>query len=118
MIRTVQELKKLRVNDEQVIQLELCKAKLPDATTFDKYMILEQQVAAQTLTNPDDESPFPGITIGRVTEVMMTSEYEACARICDPGNRVGLTGEQIEEILYNYTWAYPDCAPHFPKWVD
>lgn len=118
MIRAVEQVKQIRLSEDGVIQIEISKAKLQDATTFDKYSILEQQVAAQTMTNPEDESPFPGITIGRVAEVMMTPEYEAYEKICDPANRVGLTTWQILDIKSAYHSVALDCVEHFPKWIN
>lgn len=118
MIRAVEQVKQIRLSEDGVIQIEISKAKLQDATTFDKYSILEQQVAAQTMTNPDDESPFPGITIGRVAEVMVTPEYEAYEKICDPARRVGITSFDMEMIRDSYVSKFPDCAQHFPKWID
>lgn len=100
------------------IVMEVSAAKLPDSSIMNREMQIEQSLAAQIVTNPDEESPFEGITIGRVTEVMATREYEQMAHICIPANREGLTVDEIENIKYRYRIEYPDCAPHFPRWVE
>lgn len=117
-LRAANELKKQRVGDDTVIQLELSRNRLPDSTTFDKAAIIEHSIAARTLSNDDDESPFPGITVGRVAEVMMSQEYQAYEAICEPTKRMGISNPEIHEIASAYKEFAPDCFDHFPKWVD
>lgn len=117
-LRAANELKKQRVGDDTVIQLELSRNRLPDSTTFDKAAIIEHSIAARTLSNDDDESPFPGITVGRVAEAMSDSRYIAYAHVCEPVNRIGAGQLDIENIRFAYQNKFPDCFDHFPKWVD
>lgn len=117
-IRMAEQLASIRVTDEAVIQLEMSRSKLPDSTTFDKTAYYEQQVAAKISTDPNEESPFPGITLGRVVEVMSSPIYEAYAAICEPNKRLGLTIRDLERIKLAYESTFPDCAPHFPLWIE
>lgn len=117
-LRATGELHKHRVGDDVVVQIEMSRNKLPDSTTFDKASIIEHSIAAQILTDQNAESPFPGITVGRVTEVMMSPEYAAYEAICDPIKRLGLTNFAIDGARLTYELCFPDCAPYFPKWID
>ena len=118
MVRATEQLQKHRVNDDTVIQIECSRNRLQDSTTFDKMQVVEQQLASQVITDMSAESPFPGITVGRVAEVMMTQEYISFEAICSPDKRLGLTMRDVERIQLAYFQAFPDCAPHFPKWID
>jgi len=118
LIRAMTEIRKVRHRNDIVIQIELSPAKLPDATTFDKHAILERKVAEQTTTDLSGDSPFPGLTLQRVADCMDSPEYEAYAHICEPNNRINFNSYQIDQIRDSYESAYPDCAPHFPFWVD
>ena len=118
LIRLAQEIRKLRPNDDTVIQVELSRSPIPDSTTFDRLARSEQQLAERIITNLDAQSPFPYITVGRVAEVMATPEYEAYNEICEPDKRMTLSQEAIEHIIQAYTHSAPDCIAHFPKWVD
>jgi hypothetical protein len=115
LVRVSEQMRKLRATEESIIQIELSRSPLPDATTFDRLARQEQQFAERIETDPTAESPWPGITIGRVSECMASPEYEAFNEICDPEKRMLLTPEQINEIQWAYQRAYPDCARHFPK---
>ncbi|MGL5935893.1 MAG: hypothetical protein ACRCZI_09765 [Cetobacterium sp.] len=118
LTRALEEMRKLRKSDEMVIQMEFGTSKLPDSTTFDKLTVIEQQLAQNIMTDPNEESPFPGITIGRVTEVMMSPQYIAYEAICEPTKRMGLPDFDITMIRDSYVTKFPDCSPHFPKWID
>lgn len=118
LTRAMEQMRQLRKQDEMVIQIELGTSKLMDSTTFDRAALQEQEFAQNLATDPNAESPFPGITIGRVTEVIMTPEYDAYAGICDPLKRQGLTLAEIANIRDAYWRTFPDCAPYFPKWID
>lgn len=117
-LRATGELHKHRVGDDVVIQIEMSRNKLPDSTTFDKASIIEHSIAAQILTDQNAESPFPGITVGRVTEAMSSESYMAYAAICDPLMRIGMTSEHMQRIAFAYQSEFGDCAPYFPKWID
>ena len=117
LTRAVEQMKQLRKQDEMVIQIELGTSKLMDSTTFDRAAIQEQEFAQNIETDPDTDSPFPGITIGRVTEVMMTPEYNAYEAICDPLKRQGLSQPDIDRITQEYHSVARDCFDHFPKWI-
>ena len=118
LIRAAEQIKKARHKDDLLIRIELSPAKLPDSTTFDKSALLEQQLAEQTITDLSADSPFQGITIGRVTEAMLSPEYNAYAEICEPEKRIGLSDSQIRDIRQRWEAAYPDCASHFPVWLS
>lgn len=116
--RAREEMRKIRKSDEMIIQIEMATSKLPDSTTFNKSAMLEQEFQSLIKTDLDEDSPFPGIKLARVVEVMGTEEYERYQFICQPDNRMGLDSQTIEEIKSNYFGKFPDCAPHFPGWVD
>ncbi len=117
MVRAAEQLQKHRIGDDTVIQIEMCRNRLQDATTFDKLQVIEQQLGAQIITDADAESPFPGITVGRVAMVMMTPEYVAYESICEPEKRMGLSQGDIDRITQEYHSIARDCFPHFPKWI-
>ncbi len=117
MIRAMEQMRKFRHSDDMVISIELSPSKLMDSTTFDRAALQEQEFAQQIVTDPKAESPFPGIKIGRVTEVMESPQYQAYERIREPTMRLGLDIRTIERIQLEYLAAFPDCAPYFPKWV-
>lgn len=100
------------------LTIEVSHAKLPESSIMNREAIIEQSVAAQIITNPDDESPFEGITIGRVQEAMSSPEYAAWYQYCQPDNRMGVDPVLVNLARENYIIAFPDCAPHFPKWID
>jgi hypothetical protein len=114
MIRVLEQMRKVRASEDSVIQIELSRAPLPDATTFDRLARQEQQLAERVITDPDAASPFPGITVGRVAEVMSSPEYEAFNEVCDPDKRAGLSPDEVNNIQWAYQRAFPDCAPFFP----
>jgi hypothetical protein len=101
-----------------VIQIELCRNHLPDSTTFDKLARQEQQFAERVVSDPDQPSPFVGISTGRVAQVMSTPEYEAYAEICEPDKRIGISQGEIDRITTEYFNVARECFEHFPKWVD
>lgn len=117
MIRAMEEMKKIRKQDEMVLQIEFGTSRLMDSTTFDRVAIQEHQFNENIITDSNAESPFPGITIGRVAEVMMTPEYAAYEAICDPLKRQGLSQIDIQEITIAYHTIARDCFPYFPKWI-
>lgn len=117
MIRATEQLRKSRIGDSTVIQLEMSRDKLPDSTTFDRASLQEQQFIQNLEVNPNDESPYEGITLGRVSEVMMSQAYENYAFICEPVNRIGIPQGDIFTIQEAYKVFAPDCLPHFPKWI-
>lgn len=118
MIRAMEQVRKTRKTDEVMIQIEMSLVKLPDSTTFDRAALIENQLAAATIVDDNAESPFPGITVGRVAECMASPEYEAFAAICEPANRIGLTQDDLDRIAAPYIEKYFDCSHHFPKWID
>lgn len=70
-------------------------------------------------SSQDEETDWPGITMSRVAEVSSTPEFQAYQLIAtNPNKRLGLTALQIERIKLAYFAIAPDCAPHFPTWVD
>lgn len=105
-------------NPEINLTIEVSHAKLPESSILNREAMLEQSVAAQIITNPDDESPFEGITIGRVQEAMTSPEYAAWYQYCQPDNRIGVGPAEIHNSRIRYRLKFPDCAPHFPKWID
>lgn len=113
-VRALEQIRKLRVGDDMVIQIEMSRGPLPDATTFDKLARAEQQLSERVITDTDAPSPFPGITVGRVAEVMMTPEYERMNEICDPEKRMTMTPQEINEIQWAYQKVAPDCWRFFP----
>ena len=119
LIRIAEQLRKLRPSEDAVIQIELSRNSLPDSSTFDKLARAEQQFGERIITDENAPSPFPNITVGRVAQAMASIEYESFYEIAsDPEKRMGLSQFDLEAIRSNYELAYPDCAPHFPKWVD
>lgn len=118
LIRVAEQLRKIRPADDTVVQIELSRNLLPDATTFNQLARAEAQFAERVIVDPTLESPFPGITIGRVAEVMATPEYEAYEAICEPDKRMSMTLEEIREIIRAYSEIAFDCITHFPKWVN
>lgn len=100
------------------IVLELSGAKLPDSSILNREAMVEQSLAAQIVTDPNEESPFEGITMGRVQEAMASHEYKAWAAFCDPDNRIGVIDYHISHARGRYEVAFPDCAPHFPKFIE
>lgn len=117
LIRASEQVQKHRIGDDTVIQIEMCRNKLMDSTTFDRAAVVEQQLAGNIITDHNEESPFPGITIGRVADVMMTPEYVAYEAICEPEKRMGLSQPDIDRITQEYHAIAKDCFPHFPKWI-
>lgn len=118
LVRVAEQLRKIRPSDDTVIQIELSRNHLPDATTFDRLARTEQQFAERVITDPTQESPFKGITVGRVAEVMMTPQYEAYEAICEPEKRMTMTRDEILEVVRAYSEIAFDCITHFPKWVE
>lgn len=118
MTRVMGELQKIKHREDMVIQIEMSPARLPDATSFNRVTLLEQELAAKIITDAKADSPFPGISVGRVVEVMGTKEYEAYESICKPDNRIGLTEVDIDTIRDTYRIKFNDCFPYFPQWVD
>lgn len=118
MIRAAEEIRRAKHRDDLLITLEFSPSKLPDSTVFDRASVIEQQVASHCITDLSAESPFPGITVGRVAAVMMTPEYAAYEALCEPDRRQGLTTPEIERIMADYFAVAPDCYQHFPKWID
>lgn len=118
-VRALEQIRKLRVGDEAVIQIELSRAPLPDASTFDRAARMEQMLAERLINDPDAPSPWPGITVGTVTLAMSSPEYEAYNAIAsDPAKRIGLSQDEIQTIIDRYAAVFPDCISHFPKWID
>lgn len=118
LIRIAEQLRKLRPSEDTVIQIELSRNNLPDSSTFDKLARAEQQFVERIETDPNAPSPWPGITVGTVAQAMESPEYIAYAEICDPEKRMGLNLFEIKEIFDAYFQAFPECAVHFPKWID
>lgn len=116
-VRAVEQMRKSR-NDDGVVLIELSFAPLPDTTKLDRVTMLEQEFANNITSDPDAESPFPGITIGRVTEVMESAEYLAYEALCDPEHRAGVSQDHIDLVRQRYHDRFPDCFEHFPKWID
>ena len=117
LVRASQEIQKAKHREDMIITLEMSPSKLPDSTVFDKATVIEQQLATAIVTDPNEESPFPGITVGRVAEVMMTPEYVAYEEICEPDKRMGLLPSEIDRITQEYFAIARDCFDHFPKWI-
>lgn len=103
---------------ELLIVLEASGAKLPDSSILNKEAIVEQQLLGHTVTDPEEESPFPGITIGRVQEVMASPEYIAWSYFCDPANREGVDHGLMVQVRHAYEHTFPDCVGHFPLYVE
>lgn len=118
LIRVAQQLRKIRPADDTIIQIELSRNNLPDSSTFNRQAREEQLFAERVIVNPDEMSPFPGITIGRVAEVIASPEYEAFNEICDPEKRMTLSPAEIEQIRNDYLAIARECFQHFPKWID
>jgi hypothetical protein len=118
MTRALEEMRKLRKSDEMIIQLEFGTSRLQDATTFDKMQVVVQQLAAQIITDVDVESPFSGITVGRVAEAMASESYANYSMLCEPDKRIGFADSIINDWRTRYSQEFPDCFPHFPKWID
>lgn len=118
LIRASEQIQKAKHREDMIITLEMSPSRLPDSTVFDKAAVIEQQLSSSVITDPDVESPFPGITVGRVAEVMMTPEYVAYEAICSPDKRMGLSQPDIDRITQEYFRVCPDCFEHFPKWID
>jgi len=69
------------------------------------------------LPNSDEESQWPGITIGRVAACVSSATYRAYADLAtEPDNRIGVSQFEIDQICAAYAEEFPDCAPHFPVW--
>jgi len=100
------------------IIMELSAAKLPDSSILNREAIIEQSLAAQIVTDPNEESPFEGISIGRVQEAMTSPEYILWYQYCQPDVRIGIDPQEIQLAKDAYMKAFPDCAPHFPKWIE
>lgn len=99
--------------------IEWSSEQLAASLLSDDQRVIHEFNQLMTLSSPDDPTDWPGITIGRVAEVSVTPEYQAYNLIAThPDRRIGLTHEEIEAIKRAYFEAYPDCAPHFPKWID
>lgn len=117
MIRALEEMRKIRKQDEMVLQIEFGTSRLMDATTFDRAAIQEQEFTSHLKNDPNEPSPFEGITMGRVAEVMMLPEYVAYEAICDPMKRQGMSQPDIDRITQEYHAIARDCFEHFPKWI-
>lgn len=118
MIRAVEQMRKVRHREDMLIQIELSPSRLMESSTFDRLSVMEQQLAERVITDGDTDSPFEGIKVGRVAEAMESPEYEAYAEICDPVKRQGLSDDQIRLIRDAYEAKFPDCACHFPFWIE
>lgn len=117
MIRAMEEIKKIRKQDEMILQIEFGTSRLMDSTTFDRAAIQEQEFTSHLKHDPNEPSPFEGITMGRVAEVMMLPEYVAYEAICDPMKRQGMSQQDIDSITIQYRNAARDCFDYFPKWI-
>jgi hypothetical protein len=105
-------------SQELIVTFEASGTKLPDSSVLNREQMLEQSLAASIVNDPNEESPFEGISMGRVQEVMLSPEYEAWAYYCLPANREGITHDLIEFAQIAYRDKFPDCAPHFPKYIE
>lgn len=105
-------------SSELNIVVELSGAKLPDSSILNREAMVEQSLAAQIVTDPDEESPFEGITMGRVQEAMASPEYQEWYQYCQPDNRIGVGAATIHNSRMTYEHHFPDCAPHFPKFIE
>jgi hypothetical protein len=103
---------------EITMTLELSASKLPDTSILNREAMVEQSLAAQIVTDPSEESPFEGITMGRVQEAMASPEYATWYQYCQPDNRLGVDVQSIQDARQSYLERFPDCFPHFPKWID
>lgn len=117
-IRAAQTYASTRSNGDVNLVLEVSGAKLPDSSILSREQIVEQELVRHIETNPDEESPFEGITMGRVAEAMSSPQYAAWAELCLPDKRMGVADDLIDACRDAYREAFPDCFPHFPKWVE
>jgi hypothetical protein len=119
LIRMRSILDSARVDSKEVlITVEMSTSALPESSTFSRESQIEQSLASLMITDADEESPFPGITIGRVAEVMSSPEYQGYALVCEPDKRIGVPDSHIELLRTQYQLFAPDCFEHFPRWVD
>lgn len=117
-LRASESIRMTRNATEINLVLEMSHAKLPDSTLLTKEVIVEQAFAAHIQTDLTADSPFEGLTIGRVTEAMESTAYTQYAHLCNPDNRVGVSQETINRVIGSYMKHFADCALHFPKWID
>ena len=117
--RAIQLMDRSRVDGKEIfVTFEISSIPLPEASIFSRESQIEQSLASLMITDADEESPFPGITIGRVAEVMSSPEYQGYALVCEPDKRIGVPDSHIELLRTQYQLFAPDCFEHFPKWVD
>lgn len=100
------------------LTVELSAVRLPDSSILNREAVVEQSLAAQIVTDPNEESPFDGISMGRVQEAMASPEYALWYQYCQPDNRIGVDPNDIQNALDAYNVRFPDCVVHFPKWID
>lgn len=116
MQRIISQLQRAKPGKTIRIVIELSNERLPEASIMNREQALTNEMS-QLMADQSEEA-FPGVTVERVQEVMSTQCYQEYARICEPHARIGLDADYIAERKDAYQRLYPDCAPHFPRWVE
>ncbi len=117
LVRAAQVLKAERVTDTTVVVIELSFSRLPEASSLDRESQLLNELNSHVLTDPDEEI-YPGVTLGRIQEVMLSESFIAYNELCQPDKRVGVEQSTIDLTRAKYEQAFPDCWPHFPLWIS
>ena len=102
------------------IVLEVSENQLPATTLMnDEQRIESEFTALLAQADLDEDTAWPGIKLSRVVEVSATPEYLAYQSIAtNPSRRIGVDQSTIDSIKSAYFELAPDCAPHFPSWID
>ena len=116
--RFAEEFKAARFTGAKITGVfEFSSDPLPDAGLLDRETQLMHEMGA--LFADDLEEVFPGVTASRVADVMQSDQFNNYAQLAGyPEKRIGVDSQFIEDMRIRYEIAYPDCAPHFPRWVD
>lgn len=102
------------------IIVEISERQLLDSSLMnDEQRLLNEFNSLISSFDPDEPTDWPGITMGRVAEVSSSPEYQRYQMIAtNPSRRIGLSHNEINQIKSAYFDLFPDCAPHFPTWID
>lgn len=69
--------------------------------------------------DPDEDSPYKGITMGELVEAQESEEYKLYNHFASiPDNRVGIDSSHIDSAQTLWRLKYPRIAEHIPKWID
>lgn len=108
-----------RLTDTTLVTFRVSHSPIEDSLSNNPASKLAMEFESLLENDPEADSPYEGISMGRVHEAMESIEFAEYQRIASkPDNRIGFSLEVINLITNNYRNRFPDCFAHFPLWVD